>query len=297
MTDIRVAAIVLQYGRADLTRECIASLRRQSYPVEVWLVDNASPGLTAAARSGLAALADASEFLPENLGYAAANNLVIRRLVAADTHDAVLILNNDTVLPPECAAQLVAALARHPRAAQVVPQIRDPGGRLQAAGGEVRDWACEPRLRGHHAPDPASFQTEMRVEYAPGMAILARIAAIRAAGDIPEQFFLYAEDVAWSWKLARAGWETWYTPDAWVTHHESGSTGLFHPVKGYYLFRANVLLARERDAPARSYRRAMLQLAWKLVRQSAKHCMRPRFVLAMWQGYGAGLRGTTGRAR
>ena len=297
MTGVTVAAVVLQYGRFDLTRACIESLRRQTHSVTVWLVDNDSPLMTAQLQNELTALADETEFLTENLGYGAANNVAIRRIVAAQMCDAILVLNNDTVLPTDCLAQLVAALARHPRAAQMAPQIRDTDGRLQAAGGEVRDWACEARLRGHHGWDSAAYQVEARVEYAPGMAVLVRTAAIRAAGTIPESFFLYAEDVAWSWTFARAGWEVWYTSEAWVTHHESASTGLFHPTKGYYLIRANVLLARQRFTTTRSYRRAVLQLAWKLVRQSVKHCMHPRFVLALWQGYGAGLRGKTGRAR
>ncbi len=69
-------------------------------------------------------------------------------------------------------------------------------------------------------------------------------------------------------------------------------------VLGFIYFKADtLLLSRLRFATPGSYRRAVLQLAWKLVRQSAKHCTHPRFVLALWQGYGAGLRGKSGRAR
>src|SRR5437763_8585222 len=38
---------------------------------------------------------------------------------------------------------------------------------------------------------------------------------------------MYAEELGLCWRIPRAGWEVWYTPDATVVHHQGASTRQF----------------------------------------------------------------------
>lgn len=286
MSSPEIPAIVLQYGRLDLTARCIASLRAQTHPVEILLVDGATPGADPEALTRLAASADRSLRLATNRGYAGNNNAAITEVLASD-RDCFLLLNHDTELAPDCVAQMAAALQAHPRAAQVCPQVRYPDGRLQAAGAWIEPRRFEPRLRGH-LESPQKFQQAAQVGYAPGMVLLVRAAAVREVGPIPEDYFLYAEDADWSLRFARAGWEIWYCPTAIALHHDSASVGAWSGRKGYYLTRSNVLLAR-RWLPRNDWRTFVRRMTWKLMRQSLRHLVRPSYVLGMWRGFGAGL--------
>jgi hypothetical protein len=42
-------------------------------------------------------------------------------------------------------------------------------------------------------------------------------------GPLDEGYFMYAEDLDWCYRLAQAGYDRWYLPDAQILHHEAGS--------------------------------------------------------------------------
>ena len=94
----RVAAVVLNYRRADETVECVRSLERCGYPgLKLVIVDNGSAdGSDALIR----AACDGQDVIQTgaNLGFAAGNNFGIRH--ALHSHpDYVLVINNDTLVP------------------------------------------------------------------------------------------------------------------------------------------------------------------------------------------------------
>lgn len=287
MPHAKTPVVVLQHGRFDLTQECLRSLRAQTTPVEIILVDNDSPGRRPEQLAVLATQADRSILLERNLGYAGANNVAFREILNTSTPYFAAV-NNDTRLAPDCIELLLQAAAVHPRAAQLCPMVLYPGGGLQAAGGTIAMPLFEPRLLGHRE-EAARFAAPRQVVYAPGMAMLVQSAAARQVGLVPEHYFLYGEDADWSLCFRRAGWEIWYSPCARVVHHDSASIGVFSENKAYWLTRSNVLLARrwssgpEWDLFCRLFRR-------KLVRQSVKYAAHPTYVRGMWRGYRAAMR-------
>src|SRR5215813_3748137 len=143
-----VPVIVLQYGRFELTEQCISSLRAQTYPAQIFLVDGASPRRDQADLNRLAALADRHIFLDENLGYAGGNNRALTQLLEEEA-EFFFIVNNDTFLDARCIEELLGAMARHLRAAQIGCQVLYADGTLQAAGAQVAKPLWEPRLIGH----------------------------------------------------------------------------------------------------------------------------------------------------
>src|SRR5262249_16918 len=134
---------------------------------------------------------------PENLGFAAGHNLVVRRALAAGaTH--VLLLNNDAVVDPGCLAALVRAAAA-PRVGAVGAKVlaADDPGRLWLAWGRVTWRAALVERVGRGAPDGPPFDRERDVEWVPGCAMLVARDALDAVGGLDERFFAYHEDVDW----------------------------------------------------------------------------------------------------
>src|SRR5204863_5673977 len=60
------------------------------------------------------------------------------------------------------------------------------------------------------------------VPWAVAAFLLVRREAWDAAGGFDERQWMYAEDLDLGWRLARAGWETWFEPAA-VADHESAA--------------------------------------------------------------------------
>lgn len=213
-----VVVIVLNWcGEAD-THECLASLAASTWPrLTVLLVDNGSPD---GSGERLHARHPDLPYLQTggNLGYTGGNNRGMAWALANGA-DHVVVLNNDTVLEPDCIARLVAAAESDPRVGGVAPKILVHGapGMLWYAGGDLALTRGTGLHRGEYAPDvghddagPITFMT--------GCCFLLTRRALETVHGFEESFFAYNEDVDLSYRLLRAGFDMVYEPSARLTH-------------------------------------------------------------------------------
>jgi len=106
-TDVQpmVAIIILNWNGLQDTIECLQSLRASTYRnVRIWVLDNGSredPSLALANFPEITLLRSA-----ENLGFAGGNNYAAE-IALAEQPDYILLLNNDTIVPPEMISELV----------------------------------------------------------------------------------------------------------------------------------------------------------------------------------------------
>lgn len=131
-----LAVVILNYNRADLLADCLKSI--YSAPTRcaltVWVVDNASTDGSAEmvqTRFPQAQLIVS----PVNGGFAYGNNLALRAILAGPRVSYVLLLNNDTVVPPGALDGLVEYLERHPDVGVVGPKLLLPDGSLDLPAG------------------------------------------------------------------------------------------------------------------------------------------------------------------
>src|SRR4051794_23233906 len=120
---MKLAAVIPHFETPTETARCLAALEASERRVDqIIVVDNGSRvPLAGALRSN------------ENLGFSGGCNLGIRRALD-DGAAAVLILNSDTELAPDCLARLESALADE--TAIVGPAVVDmsPEARLESLG-------------------------------------------------------------------------------------------------------------------------------------------------------------------
>jgi GT2 family glycosyltransferase len=281
-----VGVVILNWRHSDDTIRCVESLLESDYPdLLPVIVDNDSgDGSEARLRAAFPALPLVQT--GANLGYAGGNNRGIER-VLAEGAEYVLVLNNDTRVERDCIARLVGTLEADRTIGQVGPKVIDAErGTIGAVGGEVRWAVAEPRQIGHPEVDRGQYSRIENVDYVPGTAVLVRGAAIRQVGLLPEEYFLYFEDVVWSLRFRRHGWRTVADPGAVVHHWESTSTGPDSPLKRYYMVRNNLYFADEWLSPleAAAVRR---RIYLKFVKWALRTALsgRARQVQAMFRGY------------
>jgi len=134
----RATIVIVTYDNLALTRLCIDSiLLNTTYPnYEIVVVDNASSDGTPEYLRALAAKArDVTVIQNEtNAGFAAANNQGIRR----GSGDIIVLLNNDTVVPPGWLSRLAHHL-RDPRIGLVGPMTNFTGNEAFVRA-EYRTW-------------------------------------------------------------------------------------------------------------------------------------------------------------
>ena len=204
----RIAAVVLNHRHWPATLGVLESLESQSTrPVCVVVVDNGSGEAEVdAIRAGAG---DRYRVLPlgRNDGYAAGMNAGIRD-VARDRPDAILLLTHDVRLEPDCLRLLSDELQRHADTAVAAPVLgwdrRDDV--TWSAGGELTGVTGTPWHPDKGSPLHVTLRAPSRsVAWADGAVLLVRREALDRHGPLPEQYFLYFEEVDFQTRIRRHG--------------------------------------------------------------------------------------------
>lgn len=242
---MHVAVHIVTWSSMKTIGEALSSLRAQTYKdMSVLVVDNASvDGTLEYIRKDFPEVHVLRNF--KNLGFAKAHNQAIeftehRAASRGDDETAILVMNPDIVLEPNCVEELVAALGRESRAGSVGAKLlkivkvenQDSGFRdssktdiIDSTGIKVfksRRFSD----RGAGEKDSGQYGREEEVFGISGALVLYRLRALHDIssknGFFDEEFFAYKEDADMAWRLRRAGWSAWYAPKA-VAYHYRGA--------------------------------------------------------------------------
>jgi GT2 family glycosyltransferase len=244
---VKLVAVVLSWNGREDTLAALGSLG----DIPAVVVDNGSTDGSAAA---VAEQFPDAELISTgvNLGFAAGNNVGIRRALERGA-DWVLLLNNDATVEPGLVGALESAASARPDAGVLACKVLfADSDRLWYAGAGFDARLGRSRHERFGAPDepkpgePSELRDTVRATGA-GMAVSR--AAIEAAGLLDEELFLYAEDLEWCLRIREAGFAVVYVPEARVRHRVSAATGgAGSPTTAYYETR-NVLAVVERHRP------------------------------------------------
>jgi GT2 family glycosyltransferase len=219
-----VDVVIPVHGKWELTRRCLDSLvERDACIRRVIVVDDASPDDTA---YQLRHRGDVTSiFLDENAGFARASNAGLNRSDA----DAVLFLNNDTIVPRGSIAALAAALEADPTIGAVGPKLLYADGTVQSAGctfaaGLIGAW----RLYAHL--DGSIREANVAGDYPvlTAAALLVRGTLARSLRGFDESYHNGVEDIDLCMRIWRSGARVRYEPASTIYHVEGASRGKAH---------------------------------------------------------------------
>jgi GT2 family glycosyltransferase len=212
-----LSIIIVTWNVRDLALACLDSIYANcaGLDIDVVIVDNSSEdGTTGAIR---AAFPDVRVLEAEgNVGFPRANNLGFG--VARGRH--ILYLNPDTVVGPGALVRCVEELDSHSALGVVGCRLVYPDGRVQRESGRriyrLRHLAAEvfflhmlfpeSRLFGHHLMGDWDHRDDRDVEAVSGAFMMARRETVEAVGGLPDDLFMYHEDMAFCLRARRAGW-------------------------------------------------------------------------------------------
>jgi hypothetical protein len=268
-----VTCIVLNTNRREDTLECLASVTASSYLNAGLLVldCHSTDGSIAAVRAGFP---DARIIqLERNLGYAGNNNVGIRQAVAEGA-DWVFLLNEDTVLAPDCLLHLLETGESDRRIGMVGPTVyhHDEPTVIQSAGGGLtRRW--QGYHHGQNELDRGQFREPRDVNWVSGCARLVRREVVLDVGMLDERFFIYWEETEWCVRARQAGWRIVHVPGAKVWHKGVQRDYRPKPSVTYYSTRNRLLMLALRGAPM-----AARAVAWaEILRTLTSWTVRPKW--------------------
>ncbi|MDQ7063500.1 MAG: glycosyltransferase family 2 protein [candidate division KSB1 bacterium] len=226
VSEPRVFILLVNWnGKAD-TLACLESLQQVNYANKtIVVVDNgSSDGSVEAIRRRFPEVRLIRN--EHNERFARANNQSMQ-LALQEGADYVLLLNNDTLVDAEFLRHLVNRAESDPAIGMVGGKIyyAEPADRLWFVGGGVDLWRGRIWHHGLRQEDRGQFDQPRDVDYITGCCVLVRRACIETIGLLDESYYIYGEDVDWSFRARQAGFRLVYEPKAKIWHKISSSSG------------------------------------------------------------------------
>lgn len=255
----KVSIIILNWNTREITLQCITSLKQTlgDLRAQIVVVDNDSSDGSAEAIA--AAHPDVCLVRsPENVGFARGNNLGFRYAEG----EYLVLLNSDTIVLPGAVQKLVTYLDAHPE------YVAAGGEHLGADREHVPSGVFFPSLWGDlslalglnkfgrwllRRRSPLArlwYALDTReVDWLSNSFVAVRREVLEQVGPLPEEFFLYGEDVEWYWRMRAAGLRVVYVAGAPIIHLENQSSNQLyqHNDKAYrYLDAFYIFAVRHR---------------------------------------------------
>lgn len=243
MNEPLVSIITVNFDTPEVTADMLRSLSVITYPNwEVIVVDNASPKHSSAVlKKDFPFITHVSS--PENLGFAGGNNIGLHYAKG----EYVFFVNNDTEVTPDLITILVDYLVAHPECGIACPKIKyfyQPDTIQYAGAIGLHPLTSRSYDIGYLMKDDGKFDDTRVTDLPNGAAMMIPMKLIKEVGEMSEMFFLYYEELDWTARFKKAGYEIHYVGTAEIYHKESISTGKNSPFKTYYLFRNRLLYIR-----------------------------------------------------
>ena len=216
MTTLPICSlIIVNYNGLRHTKDCLKSLQKLAYPesqLDLIVIDNCSQDDSVNRLREL--FPKVRIFVNTANNFAKALNLGISEAKG----QYIGFLNNDATLDSQWLAILVKLLETDRKVGATSGKLLFKDGRINSAGIQQLPnfyW----RDVGFGEKDSGQYDTKREVEGLCWAAVLFRRECLEDVGPIDEDFVMYFEDVEFSKRCHKRGWEMLYTPTA-IAHHE-----------------------------------------------------------------------------
>ena len=260
---MRLSIVIVNYNVKYFLKQCLASVfgsdRKlgdgSELELDVWVVDNDSvDGSVEMVQHDFPQVHIIAN--KDNVGFARANNMALRAIsvgsgewgVDSTGSDATnhtlstthffLLLNPDTIVERDTFVRCADFMASHPDCGGLCVKMVDGHGRFlmeskrgfptpQASfykiSGLIHLFPRSKRIAAYymgHLPEDEVNE----IEIMPGAFLMFRREVYEKIGGLDESYFMYGEDIDFSWRIRLAGWKNYYLPETRIVHYKGEST-------------------------------------------------------------------------
>ena len=225
-----VSVLILNYNGMEYVKELFESLKKVKYPnMEILFVDNNSKDKSV-------------DFVEENYpdvkivrlnknyGFAKGNNIGVKYT----SGKYIVLLNNDTVVDENWITELVKMAQKSNKFGIIVSKMYyyDNADIINYAGAGCDKFVNVFHI-GKHKKDNEIFNIPMKTFYACGASILFTRELYEKIGLFDPHYFLYTEDVDFSWRTWISGYKVIYAPKSIIYHKITEADEEFKPKMFY----------------------------------------------------------------
>ena len=242
--DIVLSVIIVNYNSKNVLQNCLSSLEKylkEKFNFEVIVIDNASSESINELETSFPRV----NFIysEKNIGFAAANNIGLQM----SKGKYILLLNPDTIVNENSFQPMINYLDNHNDIGIVGCKIYNTGGEIERSTHSFPSLLKEFFHANEFIKDFLSYESKTagllkkifktksldsywdhdsikEVDHVTGACMMVKREAVEKAGLLDEAFFLYNEEVEWSFRIKNAGYKSVFIPDSNIIHLFGHST-------------------------------------------------------------------------
>ena len=279
-----LSIVIVNYNVKYFLKQCLASVygsqRRLAdgteLELDVWVVDNDSvDGSVDMVRQEFPQVHVIANH--ENVGFAKANNMALkeienRKSKIENSADATnnsqfsilnsqffLLLNPDTIVESDTLVRCVDFMRQHTDCGGLCVKMIDGEGRylkeskrgfpspeasFYKISGLIRLFPHSRRIAAYymgHLPDDEVNE----IEIMPGAFLMFTREVYEKIGGLDESYFMYGEDIDFSWRIRLAGLKNYYLPETHIIHYKGESTKKGSMNYVYTFYRAMAIFVKK----------------------------------------------------
>lgn len=223
-----IAVSLVSYNTSFLLKRILENLSAQKgVKSEIYIVDNNSEdnSVDMIKKNFPKVILTESK---QNTGFAKGQNINLKKIDAP----LILILNPDTNLPNNALEKMQKFMDDNPEIGVASCKILDSKGNLTSNGGNLPfglallSWLFnfdQPGTPSFHRSD-SSFYHSKNVGWIGGTFLMIRKEVLEKSGYFNEDYFMYFEDVEFSYKASKAGFKVGFNPNLEITHLSGASS-------------------------------------------------------------------------
>ncbi|QWB95446.1 glycosyltransferase family 2 protein [Mycoplasmatota bacterium] len=237
---IKIGIIVLSYKNIEDTIECLISLKNVNVSSNqvntIYYLDN-SPSREYYEEVTKRVTIDKTYYVPKKNGYASGNNLGIK-LAIDDRSDYVIVINNDTIVEPDFIDKLLVFYKKNSnnKIGIISPKILNYYTKnIWYSGGKYR------KILFNYSMKSTPIIKDSKTSFISGCCFMISRQTVNKVGYIPEEYFMYGEDVAYSYLMNRMNYDNYVVNNSVIYHKISTTSGKSSIFSIYYLYRNRLL--------------------------------------------------------
>lgn len=233
---INLSIIIVNFNTGKFLGKCLKSVSAacKDLDCEVFVVDNAS---TDGSEKVVTKFRQATLIKNDkNLGFSKANNIAIKRVKGKY----VLLLNPDTEVQKDTFVQMIEFMNAYPKVGAATCKVLLPSGEIDWAShrGFPTPWNAfsyfsrlskifpKSKLFSGYHQTYKDLSKPHEIDSPSGAFYLVRRDVVNKVGLLDKDYFMYGEDLDWSWRIKSAGYKIYYNPSTQILHHKGIASGI-----------------------------------------------------------------------
>ncbi len=268
-----LSIVIVNYNVKHYLEQCLRSVFSSNFnnsynQLDVWVVDNNSTdGSVQMLREKFPQVHLIAN--SDNPGFATANNQALRQILdnktstqhsSDSTHpQIILLLNPDTILQKDTLSCCVEFFGNHTDCGALsVKMINGEGVFLKESkrgfpspstsffkiSGLIKIFPHSRKV-GAYYMGHLDDNTINEVDVLPGAFLMISRQALEKTGLLDESYFMYGEDIDFSWRVKLAGYKNYYLPTTRILHYKGESTRKSSMNYVYTFYNAMAIFARK----------------------------------------------------